>query len=46
MATEFTHANSMEYILVGGAAATVYGSARLTLDIDSYIGVRRPISPA
>lgn len=25
---------SVEYILVGGAAATVHGSARLTLDID------------
>ena len=24
----------VEYILVGGAAATVHGSARLTLDVD------------
>ena len=27
---------NVAYILVGGAAATVHGSARLTLDIDVY----------
>ena len=30
--------HDVEYILVGGAAATVHGSARLTLDVDVVYG--------
>lgn len=30
--------NDIEFIIVGGAAATVYGSSRLTLDLDIVYG--------
>lgn len=36
--------NQVEFIIVGGAAATAHGSARLTLDLDVVYERTREIS--